>query len=721
MDREALFTAQRDKEADWKMKKRLTIAVVLFLLCMLAAAPALAADIFRYAQESVSIFDGESITPEIIREGRFAEGEVVYHVRGGHCTVDENGTITGIDEGSVYVQADLYQNGQYVKYTSILVYIAQKATKISLSNRNLQIYEPDDESIQWLLDRAADDPPITDQILVVPAGQRIGLQASVTPSSVRNKRVTLTSSDPSVLVAGNDGAINGAKRGECDLTIASVQDPNVTLTFHVIVVQPVRKITVSGETNTVSAGKSIQLKAIVAPEDATIQTVEWRSRNPQVATVDQNGVVTGVTRGNVTIDAVAADGSNVVGAMNIAVIQDVTAIVFRETDATVATGRTVRVNVDVYPNNANNRRVVFTSSDETIATVNYNGTIAGKKAGACVIMCASESNPEVVAVIPVQVIQLVKDITVQNPQESLSFFIGQGVQLNWQVLPDDASIKDVTFTSNRPTVATVDQNGYVTGVAKGNATITIAATDGSRRYRTVNVGVMKAVEGINPLVAEVYAPLGRSVNIKAVVYPSDASNQRILWSIADEYIATVRSVGTIYGGITGRQRGRTTVTATSEDGGYTASTTVIVDDFDALVRVVEAYIDGENKIRMKFMNTSPEFVVRTVYFTVDCYDTQRNPLVIGTDGVSASFNGNYPLTLNPFEETQHGRFNFPGYRQPEQYFGLVEIRITGYDLDNGQHIGIPEDRQVKFTSQPSAHYGEPVPTPIPPEDNNPNG
>ena len=82
------------------MKKRLTIAVVLFLLCLLAAAPALAADIFRYAQESVSIFDGESITPEIIREGRFAEGEVVYHVRGGHCTVDENGTVTAVAPAS---------------------------------------------------------------------------------------------------------------------------------------------------------------------------------------------------------------------------------------------------------------------------------------------------------------------------------------------------------------------------------------------------------------------------------------------------------------------------------------------------------------------------------------------------------------------------------------------------------------------------------------------
>jgi uncharacterized protein YjdB len=203
----------------------------------------------------VEVFDGQSVTPELIREGKYAEGEVVYHVRGAHCTVDENGTITGIDEGRVYVQADLYQDGKYVKYSSILVTITQKAAKVSLSNRNLQIYEPDDESIQGLLDRAADDPPMTNQILVVPAGQRIGLQATVTPSSVRNKRVTLTSSDPAMLNAGNDGVIQGVKRGECDLTVASVMDPAVAVTYHVVVVQPVRKVTISGE-KTVAAGKA---------------------------------------------------------------------------------------------------------------------------------------------------------------------------------------------------------------------------------------------------------------------------------------------------------------------------------------------------------------------------------------------------------------------------------------------------------------------------------
>ena len=695
------------------MKKRLTLAAVLMLLCLLAAAPALAADIFRYAQDSVEVFDGQSVTPELIREGKYAEGEVVYHVRGAHCTVDENGTITGIDEGRVYVQADLYQDGKYVKYSSILVTITQKAAKVSLSNRNLQIYEPDDESIQGLLDRAADDPPMTNQILVVPAGQRIGLQATVTPSSVRNKRVTLTSSDPAILNAGNDGVIQGVKRGECDLTVASVMDPAVAVTYHVVVVQPVRKVTISGD-KTVAAGKSIQLTAEVAPEDATIKNIEWRSRQPQTAVVDQNGMVTGAARGNAVIEAVAKDGSGIVGTMNITVTQDVTSIVFRQTDATVATGRSIRVYVDVFPNNANNRRVVWTSSDETIATVR-EGTITGRKAGTCVITCASESNPEVTATIPVQVIQMVTDITVQTPQEALSFYIGQSIQLDWTVMPEDASIKAVTFSSRRPGVAVVDENGVVTGVAKGDAYIDIKATDGSGRVRTIKVGVMKAVEGINPLAAEYYIPLRRSINIKATVYPSDASNQRILWSTSDEYIATVRSVGTIYGGVRGVNRGRTNLTATSEDGGFSTSTMLVVDDFDGLVRVISARIDGDNKIRLELYNTSPEYTVRTVYFTVDCLDTQRQPMVVGRDGVSTSFNGTYPLTLAPGETSRHGNFNFFNYQQPAWYFGMVEIRITGYDFENGQHWNIPEDQQVKFVSQPSDHYGEPVPTPVPQE------
>ena len=58
------------------MKRKLSIAILVFRMCLLAALPAMAADVFRFAEEAVQVYAGYSITPELIRDGRFAEGTV---------------------------------------------------------------------------------------------------------------------------------------------------------------------------------------------------------------------------------------------------------------------------------------------------------------------------------------------------------------------------------------------------------------------------------------------------------------------------------------------------------------------------------------------------------------------------------------------------------------------------------------------------------------------
>jgi uncharacterized protein YjdB len=245
----------------------------------------------------------------------------------------------------------------------------------------------------------------------------------------------------------------------------------------------------------------------------------------------------------------------------------------------------------------------------------------------------------------------------------------------------------------------VDQNGIVTGVGKGQADIEVRATDGSNRYRVYRVTVLKPVQGINPLSPQYYAQLYGSTNIKATVYPNDASDQTITWSSSDESVATIRSVGTSYGRLYGQRPGYTTVTATSHDGGFSTTTNVVVDDFNGMIMCGSAYIDNNNKIRLVFWNMSRYYTVNTVYFRVDCFDTDGNPMICTTDD-AVSFNGNYPLTLMPGNRTEHGRFNFSNYRETGLY-GYVIVTITGYMFDNGQKWWIPENQQVPYRSPDS--------------------
>lgn len=703
------------------MKKRLLIALAMMLICLAAAAPALAADVFKYSAESIQVFADESVTPELIRDGAFAEGEVTYSLNKTIATVDENGTVTGVSPGELWLTAQLTQGEKAVRTAKIRVVVCRKVAKVVLDTKGLQIYEPDDENIVPLLQRGSADEPLTDRILVLPAGKKFWPRATVLPEDVANahKKVTFETSDPTILLLSRDGQFIASEPGECVLTVRSNQSPEVTEQFHVLVTQPVKKITISAEGKTVAAGKTLQLEAAISPENATVQQVVWSSRNEKVATVDANGLVTGVGRGDVYIEAKATDGTNAAATFAVAVTQDVTEITVQETEVTVATKRSApQLHVQVLPQNASNRKVIWTSSDESIATVNGYGTITGRKAGECIVTCSSVSNPEVSVTVPVHVIQMVTDIQFTN-EKGLSFYIGESRQLEWQIIPDDATIKDVTFKSRNPKAAVVDANGIVTGVGKGQADIEVRATDGSNRYRVYRVTILKAVEGINPMAAQYYAQLGGTTNIKATVYPSDASNQGIDWASSDEYVASIRSVGTSYGRVYGNRQGYATITATTRDGGFSTTTNVIVDDFNGMVMCGSAFIDDYNKIKIVLWNMSRYYTVNTVYFRVDCYDTQGNPIPCTVDGAT-SFDGSYPLALEPGDRSVHGRFNFYNYRETGLY-GYVVVTITGYVFDNGQKWWIPEDEQVPYRSTDSWHWGEPTLAPPAGNDGESNG
>ena len=693
------------------MKRKLWIAATVFLMLLLTAIPALAADVFRFAEDSVQVYAGYSVTPELIRDGKFAEGTVTFSLNKTLASVDEDGTLTGVNLGQLYLTAVLTQDGKAVKRANTLVTVCRKVTKVALNTNGLQIYEPDDETILPLLNPGPDSETVPCRVLVLPAGKGFWPKATVLPEDVANshKRVTFESSDPGILVLNREGKLVAVEPGECTLTIRSNQSPEITEQFHVLVTQPVKKVTIVSETKSVEAGKTLQLGTTITPENATIPQVTWNSRNPKVATVDGNGLVTGVSRGEVTIEAKTTDGTNLTATYYMNVIQGVTELTIRETEVTVATRKSApQLHVTLLPQNASNRKVTWTSSDETIAVVNGYGSITGKKAGECIVTCSSVSNPEISATIPVHVIQPVTDIQYVTPS-GLSFYIGESRQLEWTVLPEDASVKDVTFKSRAPKVAVVDANGIVTGIAKGQADIEVRAADGSNRYRTYRVTILKPVQGINPLAPQYYAQLNGATTIKATVYPNDASDQIILWNSSDESVASIRSVGTSYGRIYGQRPGYATVTATTHDGGFSSSTNVIVDDFNGMIMCGSAYIDNNNKIRLVFWNMSRYYTVDTVYFRVDCYDTQGNPIICTADGAT-SFSGNYPLMLVPGGRTEHGRFNFGNYRETGLY-GYVVVTVTGYMFDNGQKWWIPDEQQIPYRSTDSIHWGEPTPAP----------
>jgi len=665
------------------MKKILMLTLVLLAIVAIAV-PASAANVFLFTEKSITLFEGESVETALRREGNFdGEGEIAYSSSNASiASVAEDGTVTAVSKGQATISASLSRGGKRLVKAQATVKVLRAVKKVTLNVASLSVYEPTDPAVTELL---KDDTE--NRVLVVPAGATVSLRATCTPEDASNRNVKYETTDAGVAkVAGT--SLKAMQRGECDLTVASAQNPEVTEVFRVLVIQPVKKITINAGNKKVSAGSTLQLSAECQPENASIKDVTWSSKNPGIATVDASGVVTGLQKGNVTITATAADGSKVVGSAVISVLQPVTSLSFTTKDLSVVVGRTVQARVSAQPVSASDKTVDWSSSDETIATVK-NGVIKGVQAGVCSITATSRSNPEVSVSADVTVKQLITKIECVNDPAELNLLVGQSQQLYWKISPDDATIKALNFKSQHRTVVTVDSNGVVTAVGRGLASVYAVAQDGSGKQGAARINVIQPVTGVH-LNRDVYLiQLYQAGRITAYPEPKNANNQRVTWFTDNEGVATARGSGTSTASVYGVSRGSTYITTQTEDGGYTATAELKVDDFNGAIIVDSLNVRGDYDIRVTLKNVNRDIIVRNVYFTVECFDLDGNPMVCNTDGVSCYFNGSYPFELGPYERSNLSHIRFSNYNITEPVGG-IRVTITGWKDPWGYDWEIPE-------------------------------
>ena len=272
-------------------------------------------------------------------------------------------------------------------------------------------------------------------------------------------------------------------------------------------VVPVAGITLDKTTASVEAGKSLTLTATVTPDNATDKTVTWTTSDQSVATVDLTGIVIGIKAGTATITAKAGEKTatctvTVTAASTEPEVVPVTGITLDKTTASVEAGKSLTLTATVTPDNATDKTVTWTTSDQSVATVDLTGIVIGIKAGTATItakagektatctvtVTAASTEPEVVSVT---------GVTLDKTTATLD--IDQSITLTATVAPENATNKAVTWASDKTDVATVDANGKVTAVAAGTANITVTTQDGGKTATCV-VTVNPATEPEDPTV-----------------------------------------------------------------------------------------------------------------------------------------------------------------------------------------------------------------------------
>lgn len=353
------------------------------------------------------------------------------------------------------------------------------------------------------------------------------------------------------------------------------QYPNASLTnatFHYDYVPQPPSVTLEKSTLTLWEAEYETLLAEVTPVGMGLN---WTSSNSDVADVSSAGTVAAKTPGTAVITATTADGTASASCtVTVNATIRVTGVTLDKTSVTVTEGETVSITATVAPADATNPRLVWSSSNASIAECN-NGIVIGKKAGTANITVSSADGGKT-ATCSVTV----KAATVEIPVESvtldkvsMSLSDGATGTLLVSVLPATASNRTVTWVSANPDVADVS-NGIVTAKSVGSTEITVSTTDGGKSaYCVVTVTpAVISVTGVRLDETEIKLNTGTFRKLVATVQPENADNQTVEWESYNTSVAVVSSDGTV----TAMNPGTTVITATTQDGRFAAACALTV-------------------------------------------------------------------------------------------------------------------------------------------------
>jgi uncharacterized protein YjdB len=350
-----------------------------------------------------------------------------------------------------------------------------------------------------------------------------------------------------------------------------------------------------------------------------------------------------------------------------------TGVTLNKGAVSLTVGSTEALMPTIAPENATNQGINWISSDTSKAVVSSGGVVTALSEGAAVVTVATVDGGNMatctVTVSPAPAAPI-HPTGVTLDQTTLTLPAGSASALAATVVPSDATNKNVYWLSNAPGVAVVSSLGLVTAVSPGAATITVATVDGGRAATcavVVNSAAGAPATGVALNRHGMSLALGESEPIVATVLPTYAANRAVSWATSNANIATVSAAGIV----TATGRGAATITATTVDGGYTASC-------DATL--VNVYVPGaDNELQLLKNGASLPMEWMEVPPGSSYYSVQYVSHAFAADGGDVYASSRVGTLLREYDDVQ-GKTLYVQYI-PVWKNGLIHqtIRNDGYD------------------------------------------
>ena len=397
------------------------------------------------------------------------------------------------------------------------------------------------------------------------------LTASIFPADATCQTLHWGTSDSKVASVDEDGKVTAVGNGSATVFVSS-SDGGYTAYCNVYVGTPLGSLSLDpGEYTLESIGSSFKIAPVFYPEDATDTEVSWTSADPKIASVSSDGTVTAIGPGTTAITAAAAGGA-ITSKCVVTVLSPALAIKISDSRLSLEEGEEATLTASVFPSDATQSTLTWRSDKPEVATVDQDGNVRAVKAGVAVITVSVSET--VFETCTVTVVSRVTGISFDV--DELEILPGESHQLKVTVLPENASVPDVNWSSDNAKVAKVSDTGLVTGLSAGEATIHAVTKDGGK-MATCLVKVGTPVSGISLSKSSASMYVGDSpLALTAAITPSNASDKSVVWSSSDASVASVTAGSGLDATVTPVAAGTATITVSTQDGKFSASCVLTV-------------------------------------------------------------------------------------------------------------------------------------------------
>ncbi len=554
-----------------KSKKFMSIVAFLLVVCMLLpfAACAVQVEGVEISQATLTLNIGQEATLTAMVMPQTAPQNVTWQSSNtATATVDANGKVKGIAEGTALIRASA--DGKSAQCTVTVVDPSKGVEVQSIS--------------------------VNPDAVTLPLGSVATLSANVLPFNAPQD-VTWSSNRPEVATVTTTGSVTAVADGVAVITATAVGGKTARCVVTCGAGVVISGVTVSPASVNLTVGATRQLTAAVEPTDAD-QTVTWNTENQAVVTVDDDGLITAQGKGTANVTATAVDGTHV-GTCSVTVGDAaVTGIQLDPTSLTLTLGGAPQQIAVIYePADAAPQTVNFESDSTGVASVDQNGMVTAVSAGSANITVTVDGTFTATCAVTVQQGGGAEGVRVQEvtlDENDVTLAPNETKQLTATVLPEEASDKSVSWSSNATNVARVSQSGLITARAAGTAVITVTTNDGQHTAQCT-VHVVTKVSGVTLNRDNLELGVGETQQIQAIVSPATATDKAVTWHSDNEEIASVDG-----GNVTGHRAGETVITVTTNDGSFTAqcNVTVVIKSDTLFVSKIQSLVDRESDFIM---------------------------------------------------------------------------------------------------------------------------